>query len=137
MERWRETGADVLAKVREFMTDVHPQRVMMPIRKGIEQEVAGRLQVKWEAVREPIARLAVGHPSAQARELADAVSVGMHNVFNRLTWILHDFANDQPFEGDILETTTEWEQLNEQVKQLREALHESPTEHDSRKYPAP
>jgi hypothetical protein len=123
-ERWRETGATVLAQVHEFLTDVHPQRLTLSTRREAVQEVLDGLYRKWESVREPIARLAVGHPSPEARELADVVSVRIQRVFNRVTWILGDFGRHQTSATDIMDTTAEWDQLNERVKQLREALHD-------------
>jgi hypothetical protein len=124
LAQWRDTGADVLGRVREFMTDVHPHRVTMNFRPGTEQQVLQTLNAKWEALREPIARLAVGHPSARARELADEVSSGMHRTLNWVGWALSDLARHAPFTEPLGEAMKEWEQLNGNVKSLREALHE-------------
>jgi hypothetical protein len=86
LARWRDDGADVLGRVREFMTDVHPQRVTMNFQRGTELEVMQAFNAKWQALREPISRLAVGHPSARVRELADEVSTGLHRTLNWTGW---------------------------------------------------
>jgi len=82
------------------------------------------LNAKWEALREPISRLAVGHPSARARELADAVSTGLHRTLNWVGWAVSDLARHASIADSMAEAMKEWEQLNTNVKDLREALHE-------------
>lgn len=124
MAQWRDTGADVLGRVREFMTDVHPQRVTINFQPGAEQQVMQSLNAKWEAIREPIARLAVGHPSARARELADEVSTGLHRTLHWTGWAVSDLARHASIADAMAEGMKEWEQLNANVKELREALHE-------------
>jgi hypothetical protein len=97
MAKWRNVGADVLGRVREFMNDVHPDRVMINIQKGAEKSTSDKLFAKWETLREPISQLAIGHPSATARELADEVSSGMHRILHWVVWTLSDFAANRSF----------------------------------------
>jgi hypothetical protein len=124
MAQWRDSAADVLGRVREFMTDVHPQRVTFNYRPGTEQEIMQALNAKWEALREPTARLAIGHPSARARELADEVVSGLHRTLNWVGWALSELAGHRSFTQFLDEAMKEWEQLNTNVMELREALHE-------------
>jgi hypothetical protein len=124
MAQWRDVGADVLGRVREFMTDVHPQRVTINFQRGTEREIMQALNAKWETIREPISRLAVGHPSARARELADEVSSGLHRTLNWTGWAVSDLAQHAPIADSMAEAMKEWGQLNTNVKALREALHD-------------
>jgi hypothetical protein len=124
MEQWRDVGAEILGRVREFVTDVHPHRVTINFQPGTEQEVMKALNAKWEGLREPIARLAVGHPSSRARELADEISSGLHRTLNWVGWAVSDLARHAAFPDSLGEAMKEWEQLNTNVKDLREALHQ-------------
>jgi sugar phosphate isomerase/epimerase len=83
MAQWRDVSADVLGRAREFMTDVHPHGVTINYQHGTAQQVVETLNTNWEALREPLARLAVGHPSVRARELADDVISGRHGRSTR------------------------------------------------------
>ena len=48
---------------------------------------------------------------------------GLHRTLNWDSWALHDMAAHQPFTDAIKSAEKEWEQLNGNVKELREALH--------------
>jgi hypothetical protein len=124
MAQWRDAGADVLGRAHEFMTDVHPQRVTMNFRQGNERETIQALNAKWETIREPIARRAVGHPSARARELADEVSSGLHRTLNWTAWAVSDLARHASITEALDHAMKEWDKLDANVKELREALHE-------------
>jgi len=81
-----------LAQVREFLTDVHPQRVTVDFQRASEVGVARRLQDTWQQIRAPMQELAIGLPSTRARDLADEICVGLHNVLNQVLWIVRDMS---------------------------------------------
>jgi hypothetical protein len=70
------------------------------------------LRARWEGLREPIARLAVGYPSARARELADEVSSGLHRTVNWVGWALTDLARHQSIAESMETAMHEWGKLD-------------------------
>jgi hypothetical protein len=70
-ERVRDLGAEVLGGVREYLVDADPTRVTINFKRGTESELIAKLTTHWEALRRPLATLAIRHPSKDVRSLTD------------------------------------------------------------------
>jgi hypothetical protein len=126
---WLERSAETLARVLEFATDVHPANNMALI-QGAEHAKAKleRLELKWEALRQPLGVLIIGLPTAELRNLAEDVLERFRQVYNGLLWILADIirGDRRPGAQTILDLTADWEEAEGKVRELREALHDKP-----------
>jgi hypothetical protein len=60
----------------------------------------------------------------RAGELADEVSSGCARTLNWVGWCLADMSRHAPFTEALAEAMKDWTETNDNVKALREALHE-------------
>jgi hypothetical protein len=123
MAQWRDKGADVLGEVREFMLDVHPHRVTFNINFDTAQETIDRLTARWDELRSPMSRLAVGHPAARARELAAKISVGAYNTLIATRWAVVNHVRHADYKDDVDRSLEAWTETDANMDALREALH--------------
>jgi hypothetical protein len=121
----RSEGAMTVARAQTFLTEAHPDRLALNLDRENWQNQAKRLTEQWEALRDPIGVLAVRLPSEDGRDLADAFSVALHNVWHRGTWLLSMLAKHQDVQEWVDDSKEWWEKANELGNKLREALHEA------------
>jgi hypothetical protein len=61
----------------ELLTDVHPAGVGLNFRPEMAPQVIKRFVDGWEAIRDSLAALEMGHPSPRVRDLTAEVSAGI------------------------------------------------------------
>jgi hypothetical protein len=126
----------VLGSVREYLVDADPTRVTINFRRGTEAEVivkdfpsgtkaevTQKLTMQWEALRRPLASLAIRHPSKEVRSLTDALIVEVHWVLHWDSWALADFARGADWQEAYKQGRVHHEKARSTLTVLREALH--------------
>jgi hypothetical protein len=85
----REQGAAVVAPVLSLLTDADPQRLTAT--PGTQtMTLMNELLERWDALRDPIAVFAAGHPSRRIGEAADKLIVAVTNALTAAHWLIHD-----------------------------------------------
>jgi hypothetical protein len=125
-ERWLEPAATTLGRTREFLSDINPMGTAFNLQKEKAEEVTTEYMAGWGEIRDSLAALEMGHPSREVRDLTAEVSAGSREVLNLVTWLIRDLVLDRDVDEWLKETGDEWRRVYEKVKELREALHESP-----------
>jgi hypothetical protein len=83
---WRERAALTLGRMFEFATDVHPTNNTALIQDAEQAQTKfEKLEVKWEALREPMGVLIVDLPTAAERDLAEDV---LERFSPTLQWVV-------------------------------------------------
>jgi hypothetical protein len=121
----RSEGASILARAQSFLTEAHPHRLGFNVNIENWTGHALHLTETWEALRDPIGTLAVRLPTEDGRDLAEAFSVALHNVWQRGTWLLSMMARHEDYKEWLKGSMEWWEKASNLSKRLREALHEA------------
>jgi hypothetical protein len=99
---------------------------MVFLRPQEGQEKVTAPAARWDAMREPISVLAVGHPSPLVRRMADELSIEARRSLNRVSWLIVDLVRtgNSPTQA-MLDRQKKYDKVVELVGHLREALHTS------------
>jgi hypothetical protein len=109
----RERAAEVLAEVKAFLVDAHPDRLAFNANQATNAETFQQLR---DRIRVPLLALAGGHPSRAVRDLARRLEVALANTFHTVEWLVGDLVRARDIRSDRQDA------LKEHAKALR--LHD-------------
>lgn len=88
-EQRRDGALQLLGRVRRLLDDLSPAGIAMNINGSGDARLPDLIE-QWDVLRDELAVLAEGHPDAQVREDARALSTETTNTLNRLGGVLYD-----------------------------------------------
>lgn len=118
----RERAAEVLAEVRAFLTDAHPDRLAFNAGEDRSEKTLTDLRERRERIRIPLLTLAGSHPFRKVRDLARRLEIAMANTLTTGHWLVSDLLQ---YRGDLLENREEAKRNHEEASSLLDELLEA------------
>lgn len=125
-EKRRDDAAAILAPVEALIQDAHPQRLTMFDPQRHQAETMPDLRRRWEAQKEQLLRLSIGHPAKEVRDLSERLVVTLHNSLVTTSLLLNDVVASKTERDDHTEAMTEYRAAHETSRELADAIWKVP-----------